>query len=41
MIKERIYVIHDLRAETIREIEKMISDSCSSKISEFYMEKNG
>jgi hypothetical protein len=35
MIKERAFVIEDLRAETIREIEKMISDSCSSKISEF------
>ncbi len=35
MIKRRAFVVEDLHAESIREIEKMISDSCASKISEF------
>ena len=35
MIKQRAFVIEDIRAETIREIEKMISDSSSSKILEY------
>ncbi len=30
----RAIVIEDIRADSIREIEKMISDSCLSKISE-------
>ena len=34
MIKTRAFVIEDIRADSIREIEKMISDSCSSKITE-------
>ena len=35
MIKQRAFVIKDIRAETIREIEEMISDSSSSKILEY------
>ena len=35
MIKQRAFVIKDTRAETIREIEEMISDSSSSKILEY------
>ena len=35
MIKQRSFVIEDIHADSIREIEKMISDSSSSKISEF------
>ena len=35
MIKRRAFIVEDLNAESIREIEKMISDSSSSKISEF------
>ena len=35
MIKQRAFVIKDTRAETIREIEKMISDSSSSKNLEY------
>ena len=35
MIKQRAFVIEDIHADSIREIEKMISDSSSSKISEF------
>ena len=34
MIKTRAFVIEDIRADSIREIEKMISDSCRSKITE-------
>jgi hypothetical protein len=35
MIKQRAFVIEDIRADTIREIEKMITDSSSSKILEY------
>jgi hypothetical protein len=35
MIKRRVFIVEDLHAESIREIEKMISDSSASKISEF------
>ena len=37
MIKQRAFVIRvdEIHADSIREIEKMISDSSSSKISEF------
>ena len=35
MIKQRAFVIEDIHADSIREIEKMISDSSRSKISEF------
>ena len=35
MIKQRAFVIKDIRVETIREIEEMISDSSSSKILEY------
>ena len=35
MIKRRAFVIEDIHADLIREIEKMISDSSTSKISEF------
>ena len=35
MIKRRDFVIEDIQADSIREIQKMISDSSSSKISEF------
>ena len=34
MIKTRAFFIEDIRADSIREIEKMISDSCHSKITE-------
>ena len=34
MIKTRAFVIEDIRADSIREIEKIISDSCRSKITE-------
>ena len=34
MIKRRAFVIEDIHADSIREIEKMISDSSTSKISE-------
>ena len=34
MIKTRAFVIEDIRADSIREIEKMISYSCRSKITE-------
>ena len=35
MIKQCAFVIEDIHADSIREIEKMISDSSTSKISEF------
>ncbi len=35
MIKRRAFVIEDLHAESIPAIEKMITDSSASKISEF------
>ena len=35
LIKQRAFVIKDTRADTIREIEEMISDSSSSKILEY------
>ncbi len=35
MIKQRAFVIEYIRADTIREIEKMITDSSSSKILEY------
>ena len=35
MIKQRAFVIKDTRAETIWEIEEMISDSSSRKFSEY------
>ena len=35
MIKRRAFIVEDLHAESIREIEKIISDSSASKISEF------
>ena len=34
MIKTRAFVIEDIRADSIWKIEKMISDSCCSKITE-------
>ena len=35
MLKERAFIIEDLRADSIREIEKLISDSCRGKITEY------
>ena len=35
MIKHRAFVIEDINADSIRELEKMISDTSKSKISEF------
>ena len=35
MIKRRAFIVEDLHTESMREIERMISDSCASKISEF------
>jgi hypothetical protein len=35
MLKERAFIIEDLRADSIREIEKLISDSCKGKITEY------
>ncbi len=35
MIKERAFVVEDIRAGSIWEIEKMITDTCSTKIKEY------
>ncbi len=35
MLKGRAFTIEDLRADSIREIEKLISDSCRGKIIEY------
>jgi hypothetical protein len=35
MLKERAIFLEDLRADSIREIEKLISDSCKDKITEY------
>ncbi len=35
MIKQRAFIIEDLHADYMREIEKIITDSSASKISEF------
>ena len=35
MIKRRDFVIEDIRAETIRELETLVSDCSRSKISEY------
>ncbi len=35
MLKGRAFIIEDLRADSIREIEKLISDSCRGKITEY------
>ena len=35
MLKERAFVLEDLHADSIREIEKLISDSCKGKITEY------
>ena len=35
MIKERTFVVEDIRAGSIREIEKMITDACGTKIKEY------
>ncbi len=41
MIKRRAFIIENLHADYIREIEKMITDSSASKVSEFdFMEQN-
>jgi hypothetical protein len=35
MLKERAFILEDLHADSIREIEKLISDSCKGKIREY------
>jgi hypothetical protein len=35
MLKERAFILEDLRADSILEIEKLISDSCKGKITEY------
>jgi hypothetical protein len=35
MLKERAFILEDLHADSIREIEKLISDSCKGKIKEY------
>ena len=35
MLKERAFIIEDLRADSIWKIEKLISDSCRGKITEY------
>jgi hypothetical protein len=35
MLKERAFVLEDLHADSIPEIEKLISDSCKGKITEY------
>ena len=35
MLKERAFILKDLHADSIREIEKLISDSCKGKIREY------
>jgi hypothetical protein len=35
MLKERAFVLEDLHADSIWEIEKLISDSCKGKITEY------
>ncbi len=35
MLKNRAFVLEDLHADSIREIEKLISDSCKGKITEY------
>ena len=38
MIKRRDFVIEDIQADSIRELQKVSSDSSSSKISEFFLD---
>ena len=35
MLKDRAFFLEDLHADYIREIEKLISDSCKGKITEY------
>ncbi len=35
MVKERTFVVEDIRAGSIRKIEKMITDACGTKIKEY------
>ena len=35
MLKESAFILEDIHAEYIREIEKLISDTCEGKITEY------